>query len=81
MHLRFSVDRMLNQEIHVDNPFAEQIRSKFTQEYGLATRLAGMMEQELGKKVPEAEVCFLAMHLYRLFTGRLQQKNQPREES
>lgn len=81
MHLRFSVDRILNQEIHVDNPFAEQIRSKFTQEYGLATRLAGMMEQELGKKVPEAEVCFLAMHLYRLFTGRLQQKNQPREES
>jgi len=82
MHLRFSVDRILNQEIHVDNPFAEQIRTKFPYEYDLATRLSAMMEQELGKKVLEAEVCFLAMHLYRLFTGRLQQKNQqPREES
>ncbi|KOP67758.1 transcription antiterminator BglG [Bacillus sp. FJAT-18019] len=82
MHLRFSVDRILNQEIHVDNPFAEQIRTKFPYEYDLATRLSAMMEHELGKKVLEAEVCFLAMHLYRLFTGRLQQKNQqPREES
>lgn len=82
MHLRFSVDRILNQEIHVDNPFAEQIRTKFPYEYDLAKRLSAMMEEELGKEVVEAEVCFLAMHLYRLFTGRLQQKNQqPREES
>lgn len=65
----------------MDNPFAEQIRTKFTYEYGMAARLAAMMEKELGKKVPEAEICFLAMHLYRLFTGRIQQKNQPREES
>ncbi|OOC62202.1 BglG family transcription antiterminator [Paenibacillus ihbetae] len=81
MHLRFSVDRILNQDVNVDNPFAEQIRTKFADEYELAKELAAMMERELGKKVPEAEVCFLAMHLYRLFTGRLQQKNQLKEES
>ncbi|WP_054958273.1 PRD domain-containing protein [Paenibacillus dakarensis] len=73
MHLRFSVDRILNQPVKVDNPFAEEIRTKFTEEYGLAKRLAETMETDLGQPVPEAEICFLAMHLYRLFRRRLTQ--------
>lgn len=77
-HLRFSVDRILNHSIMVDNPFAEQIRSQFTSEYQLAKRLATVMEQDLGREVPEAEVCFLAMHLYRLFRGRVH--NKPKKE-
>ncbi|UNK16571.1 PRD domain-containing protein [Paenibacillus sp. N3/727] len=80
MHLRFSVDRILNQSVNVDNPFAEQIKSKFTSEYGLAKHLAEVMEQDLGSPIPEAEVCFLAMHLYRLFRGRTQQSSQAKEE-
>ena len=76
MHLRFSVDRILNQSVNVDNPFAEQIKTKFTSEYGLAKRLAEVMETDLGRPIPEAEVCFLAMHLYRLFRGRIQ-TNEP----
>ncbi|WP_339157653.1 PRD domain-containing protein [Paenibacillus sp. FSL W8-0186] len=74
MHLRFSVDRILNHSVNVDNPFADQIKSQFTSEYKLASRLAKEMEQELGRTVPEAEICFLAMHLYRLFRGRTQNK-------
>lgn len=80
MHLRFSVDRILNQSVNVDNPFAEQIKSQFIREYQLAGRLAEEMEQDLGRHVPEAEVCFLAMHLYRLFRGRTQNKQQPTKE-
>lgn len=82
MHLRFSVDRILNHSMTVDNPFAEQIKSQFSTEYKLASRLANEMEQDLDQNVPEAEVCFLAMHLYRLFRGREQKKQQRiKEES
>lgn len=80
MHLRFSVDRILKQSANIDNPFAEQIKAKFTSEYELAKRLAEEMENDLGRSIPEAEVCFLAMHLYRLFRGRTQQNRQAREE-
>lgn len=80
MHLRFSVDRILNQSVNVDNPFADQIKSQFISEYGLAKRLAEVMESDLGRPVPEAEVCFLAMHLYRLFRGRKQHKQQQTKE-
>lgn len=81
MHLRFSVDRILNQNVNVDNPFAEQIKTKFTDEYSLAKRLTEVMETDLGSTIPEAEVCFLAMHLYRLFRGRTQHSSQAKEEN
>lgn len=80
MHLRFSVDRILNQSVKVDNPFADQIKTKFTDEYDLAKRLAEVMETDLGRTIPEAEVCFLAMHLYRLFRGRTQDNTLTKEE-
>lgn len=79
-HLRFSVDRILNQTFNVDNPFAEQIRNRFTEEYALAKRLGAYMKQVLDREIPEAEICFLAMHLYRLFQGRKASKDQPNHE-
>ncbi|MGG1879197.1 transcription antiterminator [Paenibacillus cisolokensis] len=78
-HLRFSVDRIMNQTMDVDNPFADQIRSRFKKEYALAKRLGTYMKQDLNREVPESEICFLAMHLYRLFQGRKASKDDPKK--
>lgn len=66
LHLRYSLERIL-QDTKVDNPFVNHIRFEYREEYALAKRLGKVMEEELGKKVPEEEICYIAMHLYRLY--------------
>ncbi|MBP2000990.1 transcriptional antiterminator [Paenibacillus shirakamiensis] len=66
LHLRYSLERLL-QNTRIDNPFVNHIRFEYREEYLLASRLGKVMEEELGKKVPEEEICYIAMHLYRLY--------------
>ncbi|MNS48026.1 PtsGHI operon antiterminator [compost metagenome] len=66
LHLRYSLERIL-QDTKVDNPFVNHIRLEYREEYSLAKRLGKVMEDELGKPVPEEEICYIAMHLYRLY--------------
>lgn len=66
LHLRYSLERMMQGSL-VDNPFVNHIRLEFREEYELAQKLGEIMGGELGKKVPEEEICYMAMHLYRLF--------------
>lgn len=66
LHLRYSLERIM-QGGTVDNPFVNHIRLEYREEYALAQRLGRIMGEELGKKVPEEEICYMAMHLYRLF--------------
>ncbi|MFD1887266.1 PRD domain-containing protein [Paenibacillus wenxiniae] len=66
IHLRFALERIVHGSL-VDNPLIQQIRDQYATEYALASRMKKVIEQELKLTVPEDEVCFLAMHLYRLF--------------
>ncbi|WP_017811141.1 PRD domain-containing protein [Paenibacillus shenyangensis] len=66
IHLRFALERIVQGSL-VDNPLIQHIRDQYADEYQLASRMRLVMEQELQMAVPEDEVCFLTMHLYRLF--------------
>lgn len=66
IHLRFSIERILQGSL-VDNPFVKHIKKEYKEEFKLAQKLGKVMQKKLGADVPEEEVCFLAMHLHRLF--------------
>lgn len=66
IHLRFSLERMLKGSL-IDNPFVKHIKKEYKTEYKLAQKLSKIMQRSLEARVPEEEICFLAMHLHRLF--------------
>lgn len=66
IHLRFSIERILQGSL-VDNPFVKHIKKEYKEEFKLAQKLGKVMQSTLGADVPEEEICFLAMHLRRLF--------------
>ena len=64
-HLRFALDRISLRKTE-RNPFIRGIKKQYKTEYALALKLAGLMERHLRTSVPEDEVGYIAMHLYRL---------------
>lgn len=66
IHLRFSLERILQRSL-IDNPFVKHIKKEYKAEYKLAQKLGKIMQDKLEVEVPEEELCFLAMHLHRLF--------------
>ncbi|QSF47248.1 PRD domain-containing protein [Paenibacillus tianjinensis] len=66
IHLRFSLERILQGSL-IDNPFVKHIKKEYKAEYKLAQKLGKVMQSKLDVEVPEEELCFLAMHLHRLF--------------
>jgi len=66
IHLRFSIERIIQGSL-VDNPFVKHIKKEYKEEFKLAQKLGKVMQNTLGTDVPEEEICFLAMHLRRLF--------------
>ncbi|WP_282942009.1 PRD domain-containing protein [Paenibacillus sp. RC67] len=65
-HLRFSLERVTQKKV-VSNPFLKQMKKQYKEEYKLALELAEVMKHHLQTEIPEDEVGFLVMHLYRLF--------------
>ncbi|MNC46653.1 Levansucrase and sucrase synthesis operon antiterminator [compost metagenome] len=66
IHLRFSLERILQGSL-IDNPFVKHIKKEYKAEYKLAQQLGKVIQNKLEAEVPEEELCFLAMHLHRLF--------------
>ncbi|ULO10423.1 transcription antiterminator [Paenibacillus sp. 19GGS1-52] len=66
IHLRFSLERIL-QKSFIDNPFVKHIKKEYKVEYKLAQKLGTIMRKSLDVDIPEEELCFMAMHLHRLF--------------
>lgn len=71
-HLRFSLERVHQNKV-VANPFMQDMRKQYKAEYKLADEMARMMGEHLQVKVPEEEIGYLVMHLYRLFEAFPQQ--------
>ncbi|CAI6087754.1 PRD domain-containing protein [Cohnella sp. JJ-181] len=65
-HFRYMIERIVNRKT-TDNPFMQEIKKTRDQEYALALELRKLMEEQLHSEVPEDEVGYMAMHLYRLF--------------
>lgn len=66
IHLRFSLERILKGSL-IDNPFVKHIKKEYKAEYKLSQKLGEVMQSSLNVEIPEEELCFLAMHLHRLF--------------
>lgn len=64
-HLRFALERV-RQNKPILNPLLEAIKTTMSDEYKLAEKLAGIISERLEIAVPDDEIGYIAMHLYRL---------------
>jgi transcriptional antiterminator len=64
-HLRFSFNRIVEGK-GIQNSLLDKIKHDFTHSYALAERLGKIIEERLEVTVPEDEIGFIALHLYRL---------------
>jgi transcriptional antiterminator len=79
VHLRFSLERILQGSL-IDNPFVKHIKKEYKEEYKLAQKLGKVMKKTLEVDIPDEELCFLAMHLHRLFQTLDKKINHTRED-
>lgn len=64
-HLRFAIERIRQGKVIV-NPLLDRIKQTCGNSYFLAESLANLITERLEVVVPEDEVGYIAMHLYRL---------------
>lgn len=62
LHLRPVINR-IKYGMNLHNPILGQIKENYTSVYGVAWIAAGIIEKQLGVKITEEEVGYLAMHL------------------
>jgi transcriptional antiterminator len=65
-HLRFSIERIIQMKV-VANPFLAEMKKNYKAEYKLARELSVVMKEHLHAEIPEDEIGYLVMHLFRLF--------------
>jgi transcriptional antiterminator/beta-glucoside operon transcriptional antiterminator len=69
-HLRFAIERTVAEEdITEPEGFTELLRSQYPMCYDIAWKLSKVMERELKKAVPLAEVSYLTLHLQRIISN------------
>lgn len=66
-HLRFAIER-IRQNKSIQNPLLDRIKITLPESYRLAEELARLISERLDVAVPEDEIGYIAMHLYRLQT-------------
>lgn len=64
-HLRFAVERVRQQK-SIQNPLLDRVKTTIPEAYELAGELAQSISARLEVTVPEDEVGYMAMHVYRL---------------
>jgi transcriptional antiterminator len=64
-HLRFACER-IHQHTSIQNPLLDRLKSTLPEAYVLAEELASHIASRLEVTVPEDEIGYMAMHLYRL---------------
>lgn len=64
-HLRFAVDR-IRQQKSIQNPLLDRVKTMIPEAYELASELAEYISSRLEVTVPEDEIGYMAMHVYRL---------------
>lgn len=64
-HLRFAVDR-IRQQKSIQNPLLDRVKTMIPEAYQLASELAAHISSRLEMTVPEDEIGYMAMHVFRL---------------
>ncbi|AZO93507.1 PRD domain-containing protein [Halocella sp. SP3-1] len=62
-HIAFTIER-LNNGMDISNPFLEEIKILYNQEFRLGVKAADLIKERLSLEIPESEVGFIAMHLH-----------------
>ncbi|GKU27195.1 transcription antiterminator BglG [Clostridium folliculivorans] len=62
-HIDFAVKRLKNSE-EIQNPFISEIQTLYDLEFDLAKSASLRLEKELGVKIPDGEVGFIALHIH-----------------
>ncbi len=62
-HIAFSIDRLAEGMV-ISNPFQEEIKILYNEEYKLGLKAAVLIKERLNVEIPESEVGFIAMHLH-----------------
>ncbi len=62
-HISFALER-LKKGLEINNPFTEEIKILYTEEYSIGDNAAKMILERLGMQIPTSEIAFIAMHLH-----------------
>ena len=62
-HISFTLER-LSGGLEIENPFLEEIKALYPQDYELASKACSMIEKKFDVKIPDGEKGFIAMHLH-----------------
>lgn len=62
-HIAFALDR-LQDGLEITNPFFEEIKILYNEEYKLGTKAAELIQKRLGVEIPDSEIGFIALHLH-----------------
>lgn len=62
-HISFALDR-LKMGMEINNPFLNEIKTLYSEEYSVALSSANFLTEKLGISIPEAEVGFMALHFH-----------------
>lgn len=62
-HISFALER-LKKGMEINNPFTEEIRILYSDEYNIGVEAAAMIKKRLGREIPQSEIAFIAMHLH-----------------
>jgi len=66
-HLRYAIERTVSQQaLKEQHPLAALLKKQFPLCYNLAWKLVKVLENDLMKTVPEAEISYLTIHLQRI---------------
>lgn len=64
-HIRFAIERIMNNS-PIKNELLYAIKKQFKNSYKLSKKVATLIESELGMKVEEDEIGYIAMHIEKL---------------
>lgn len=62
-HIAFTIDR-LKEGMVISNPFLEEIKMLYKEEYNLGIKAALLIKERLNVDIPDTEVGFIALHLH-----------------
>lgn len=67
-HIAFSQERMKSR-VSLSNPFTNDIRMLFEEEYTIAQKGMVMIEERLGRTLPEDEIGYIALYIHLALSG------------
>ncbi len=62
-HISFALER-LKKGLEINNPFTEEIRILYSDEYNVGIKAANLIKKRLKIELPVSEIAFIAMHLH-----------------